>query len=813
MEGILHDIQFALRQLRKAPAFTAIVVVTLALGIGATTTVFCWIQAVLWRPFPGVRAPDELVVLCNRQGTLQSDCVSYPNLKDYAKLTNIFAGVIGSQVTPACLSVEGNVEWVYGQIATADFFDVLGVQPGLGRFFRADEEQAPGSAPVLVLSHGFWQRRFGGDPSIVNRPVELNRKPFTIIGVAPAAFRGTMSGLVCDFWAPLVMHQEVAHFGSLTERGDSWLHTIGRLQPRVTQTQAQAAVDLRARQLEAAYPASNRERGLVVLPPYKSPWGGQAFFLPVLQVLMVVSFGVLLIVAANIANLLLARAIGRQKEISIRLALGIKRRRLVAQLLTESLLLALVAGAVGILMAHWTSQLLLAFMPNSYLPIRYQFQLDGQTLVFTLTVSLITGVLFGIVPAFQALRTNLQNVLKEGGRTSASGGQHHRIRNALVVAEVALALTLLAGAALCIQGFRKARQIDPGFDPSNALVAGLRLGAHGYTEETAKVFYRQLRERLAALPGVRQAALASWFPLGFEGGSGTGAQPEGYQRAPNEDTSAPYSIVSPHYFDAMRIPLLEGRDFTERDDTNAAPVVVINEALAQRYWPGQSALGRRLTLFGQRAATVIGVVKTGKYRTLSEPPRPFVFLPAEQGVWDLNLGVILRTTGSPTSMAGALRREVRALDPGVEVWATLPYEDFMQAAFIAQRIAASLLALLAFVSLFLASLGIYGVMAYLVGQRTHEIGVRMALGARIPDILRLIMARGIGLTSAGMLVGLLGSLALTRLLGSFLHGVSPFDPLTFLAVTLLLAGVATLACLLPALRGARVDPVVALRGE
>lgn len=808
----MNDLRFALRQLLKSPGFSAVVILTLVLGIGSTTTVFCWIQSVLLRPFPGVGDPGRLVVLCSTIGRRPIDTVSYPNVKDYATLTNTFAGVIASQMTPACLTIDGQPEWIYGQITTANFFDVLAVRPALGRFFLPDEERARSSAPVLVISHGLWQRRFGGDPAILNRKVDLNRHTFAIVGVAPPDFRGTMSGLSCDFWAPIVMHQEVAHFGSLTERSDNWLHTIGRLQPGVSIPRAQVAADTISRQLEQAYPDANREKGLLVLPPYKSPWGGQAFFLPVLRLLLGVSFGVLLIVAANVANLLLARALGRQKEIAIRMALGVSSRRLLTQLMTESLVFALLGGVGGALTAHWTSQLFELFVPNTYLPVGYTFQVNHQTLLFALAVTLTTGLLFGLVPALQLLRTNLHDVLKEGGRSSASATPHLRLRSVLVAAEVALALLLLAGAGLCLQGFRRAQQVDPGFDPEQSLLGGLRLGAHGYTEETGILFYRRLHERLSQLPGVRSVALSSWFPLGFEGGSGCGVAPEGYQRSPNEDTGAGYSIISPRYFETMRIRLLEGRDFRETDDFQAPRVAIVNQALAQRFWPGQNVLGRRFEALG-RTLTVVGVVATGKYRSLSEPPRPYVYLPYTQGAWDLNLGLVVRTEAAPEGIVSALRREIHTLDPGVELWAALSYRDYIQAVFLAQRVTASLLVLLGLVALLLASMGIYGVMAYIVGQRRHEIGLRIALGAGIPAVIRLILGRGMALTGAGMAAGLVASVTLTRLLAGFLYGVNPLDPLTFTIVLALLGAVAAAACLLPALRAAQVDPVVALRGE
>lgn len=808
----MNDLRYAWRMLLKNPGFTAVAVLSLALGIGANTTVFCWIQNILLRPLPGVAKPEHLVVVTTTHGATQWDTVSLPDLKDCRELRDVFAGIIGSQITPACLTLNGKARWIYGQIATANFFDVLGVKTALGRTFLPEEDQKPGANPVLVLSYGFWQGHFGGDPNVIGQTVELNRRSFTIVGVVPPDFRGTMSGLNFDFWAPLSMHNEVANFGSLIHRGDHWLHTQARLQPAVGRERAQAALNLLTRQLEQAYPDTNREIGLRILPMWKSPYGGQAAMLPVLRILLAVSLGVLLIVAANVANLLLARAAVRTKEVSIRLALGAGCGRLIRQLLTESLVLALTGGAVGVVFARWGTKLLRTLLPNTHLPIGYTFNLDAQTLGFTLLVTLATGVIFGLAPAWQASRTNLNRTLKEGGRSAGGGASSHGLRSVFVVAEVALALLLLVGAGLCIKGFQRARQIDLGFDPRPMLVAGLRIGMNGYTRETGQIFYRQLRERLSNLPGVKEAALASWLPLGFEGGGSLNVDPEGYVRRPNEDSSIPFSIISPRYFAAMRIPLLDGRDFTDQDNENSLKVAIVNETMARRYWPGVNPIGRKFKIW-RGTVTVVGVARSGKYRSLNEPPQSFFYLPYQQGVWDLNLGISLRTEGNPSALMTTLEREIHALDPGVEVWAKLPMLDYIQAAFLAQRITSTLLVGLGLLALALAAMGIYGVMAYVVSQRTHEIGIRMALGAQRGDVATLILSQGLTLTLIGVVIGLLGAVAVTRLLSNFLYGVSPFDPLTFVGVPLALCLVTLVACYFPARRATKVDPMEALRYE
>ena len=808
----MPDLRFAFRQFAKSPGFVAVAVLSLALGIGATTTVFCWIQGILLYPLPGADHQDQMVALTTVHDRQMWDTVSLPDLRDHRELKDVFAGIIGSQMTPACLTVENTSEWIYGQIATANFFDVLGVKPIFGRTFLPDEDQKPGGDPVLVLSETFWRRRFHGDASIIGRTVELNRHSFTVVGVVPAAFRGTMSGLRCDFWAPVSMHREVANFGTMDNRWDRWLHTQARLQPGVSLAHAQAVVEAFGARLEKTYPDSNRQIRLRVLPFSKAPYGTQPIFGIVLHLLMAVSVGVLLIVAANVANLLLARATGRQKEIAIRLAIGASRVRLVRQLLTESLLLSLLGGILGVLLTFWAVDLLSGWVPHTYLPISVGCTVNFQTLAFAMAMTLVTGVVFGLAPALQSSRPDLNANLKEGGRGSGSAAAHHRLRSFLVVTEIALSLVLLIGAGLCIKSLHRARRADTGFTPDHVLLAGLRLGMNGYTEPTAKIFYGRIEERLATLPGVESVALCSWFPLGFEGGGMHSVDVDGYERKAGEDTTFPYSIISPNYFTVMRIPLVAGRDFTREDDEKTAPAAIINETMATRFWPGQDPVGRKFREDG-RIKTVIGVAKNGKYRSLNESPKPFFYLPYRQGVWDLNLGICVRAAGDPAMLAGVLQRELHALDPRVEIWTTLPMTDYIKAAFVAPALASRLLSWLGAVALILAAIGVYGVMAYVVSQRTQEFGVRIALGADAGDVLRLVLKEGLALASVGIAAGLVLALTVTRLLATFLYGVSPFDALTFVGVPALLASVTLFACWLPAKKATQVDPIEALRTE
>jgi predicted permease len=813
---MLDDLRFAFRQLAKSPGFAAVVVLSLALGIGANATVLSWIEHLLLRPLPGVARQQNLVILTTSVAGRMWDTVSLADLRDAAAEKAIFAGITGSQQTPACLTVDHHAEWLYGQIVTANFFDVLGVKPLLGRTFLPGEDEKPGGHPVLVISENCWRRTFASDPAILGRIVDLNRHAFTIVGVVPAAFHGDITGLSCDFWAPVMMHREVAYAGidanEIFKRYSRWLHTYARLQPGVTVGRARAALDTLSAHLEHTYPDTNRDIRLHAWPLWQSTYGAQSIFRPVLGLLLTVSLGVLLIVISNVANLLLARAIARQKEIAIRLAVGASRVRLIRQLLTESLLLAVAGGVGGVLLAYWMVDLFQFFLPRTHLPANVVQSLDGRTLACTLVVTLITGLLVGLVPALQASRPQLTSALKEGGRTSGSA-VHQRVRSLLVVVEVALALILLVGASLCLRGLRRSGEIDAGLEPRGVLIGGLRVGMNGYTRDTAPEFYRALLQRTAALAGVESVALADWFPLGFEDCGTANLEIPGRPTHAGEQLNFRLAIVSPGYFKTFRIQLLAGRDFTDLDVDSAPRVTVINETMAQRLWPEQDAVGRMLKVNGHEAR-IVGVAKAGKYRALNDAPECFFYLPYQQNADQLDLGLCLRVSGGdPAAFVSQLREEIHHLDPGVEIWTTLRMTDYIQAAVLPQQIASGLLTVLGAVALILAAMGVYAVMAYAVSQRTQEFGVRMALGANGRDVLWHVLRQGLLLATCGVAIGLAMALAVTRLLSGFLYGVSPFDPLTFAGIPFLLALVSLIACWVPARRATRVNPIEALRAE
>ena len=808
----MHDIKFAIRQLAKAPGFALTVIISLAIGIAANATVLCWLRNIVLRPLPGVMKQEQMVVLVSNQG---GGCMSLPDLRDVASLDGVFAGTVASQTTPASLRIGNGGEWIFGQVATANFFELLGVRPILGRGFLADEDLKPGGNPVMVIGERLWEKRFGGDRSIIGKTVELNRCAFTIVGVAPKDFPGTMTGLICDFWAPVSMYAEVGSHRDfdLLSRNGRGFHDLARLRPGVTLAQAQAAVQALDASLAQAYPKSNREAHHRVLPLTDAPWGAAHLMGSALWLLLAVSGGVLLIVTANVANLLLARASSRRKEVAIRMSVGASRARLIRQLLTESMLLGSLGGISGALLASRAIQLVIYFLPATNLPVGFSgYTLDGATLGITLLMAGLTALMFGLVPAIQSSSIDIHGTLKEGGRTSASSHSHQRLRQGLVVAEVAIALALLIGAGLCLKGFARARKIDLGLDPERVLTAGLQIGMNGYSEDTGRVFYRQLQERLAATPGVEEATLASWLPLGLAGCKGTGVQVPGYERQPGESLTYEYAVIAPRYFSALHIPLVAGRDFTAEETTNAPRVAIVNEAFAGHFWPGREAIGRKIRCAGEER-TVVGVARNGKYNRLNEAPQCFFYLPYQQYVPDLDLSVVVRTRGDPAAFASTLNQVVRGVDTEVAVWGTMTMSDHVGASFFVPRMAAILMIGLGLAALVLAAMGVYAVVAYGVSQRTQEFGIRMGLGARRGDILLQVLRQGLDLVLLGIGLGMALAVVITRLLGSLLYGLSAFDPVVFIGVPVLLATVALLASYLPARRATLLDPMVALRQD
>jgi predicted permease len=812
MGTLRQDLKYAVRMLTKHPGFTLVAVLSLALGIGANTTVFTWISAILLDPLPAVSDTDRLVIPAFRSRDQSERSLSYPDYVDYRDRNSMFSGLAVHDMEGLSLGFDDRAERIWGEVVSGNYFDVLGVRPWPGRGFLPEEDATPGTHPIVVLSHGLWQTRFGGDPGTVGRIIDLNTHPFTVIGIAPEGFQGTEVGLALEAWVPMMMHEVIESGGDrLKERGNRWLDAIARLKPGVTLAQAEAEMQTLAEHLNQEHPDINEGMSVSLYPMWRSPEGASRILGPVLFILMAVVGVVLLIACANVANLLLVRAAGRQREIAIRLSLGAGRWRLIRQLLTESILLALMGGLLAVVMALWTSDAIKLFVPRTPFPVKLDFGINGSVLAFTLLVSLLTGIVFGLVPALQASRPDLVRSLKQESTNTTGGRRKGRLRNILVVSQVSLSLVLLITAGLFLRSIQQARSMDPGFNPGNVLLASIDLFPNGYEPEAGRELFDRIHERIGALPGVESVSFARRTPLGLGGNSSTSMTVVGYAPAEGETPFAYYNMIGPDYFRTMEIPLVRGREFTPQDRYGTGGVLMVNETLAGRYWPEEDPIGRRLS-FGGEAYEIIGVARDIKYHELNDAGVPYLYFPVLQ-FFRPDMTIHVRTSGDPESFAGVVRHTINGLDPDLPMFGVMSLEAAIAPASIQQRIAGSLLGVFGLLALVLAAVGLYGVLSYAAGQRTHEIGIRMALGAQRRDALGLILGQGMLLASIGLACGLAVSFAVTRLVSSLLYGVSATDPLIFLGVGTLLGLVALLACYVPARRAARVDPLVALRYE
>jgi len=797
-----QDLRFGARMLRKQRGFTLISVLTLALGIGANTAIFSIVNAVLLRPFP-YPAPERLVIVQERFNAGGVASPSYPNFVDWRAQNTAFASIAAVRQNESFnLTGAGEPERLQGQLVSAEFFSTLGIQPLFGRYFLLEEDR-PSATPAVILSYGFWQRKFGADPGILRKQLTLNTQTFTIVGITPPDFQ---YGLEADVTVPFgIQAQRFSRRGA-----DPGTDVVARLKPNVSQQQGETDLNLVAARLEQQYPASNKGRRVVLTPLHESFVGN--IRRPLLILLGAVG-AVLLIACANVANLLLVRASVRQKEMAIRVALGASRATLVRQLLTESVLLATLGAVLGTLLAFWGTSFIAAQLPNG-IPRLQEARVDASVLVFTLAISLLTGLLFGLAPALQASRPNLTEGLKEGERSS-SGRQ--RLRSALVVGEVALTLTLLVGAGLLIQSFRRVLKVDPGFKAQNLLT--MQVSVNNPDGRQVANFFEQLQQNVRNLPGVTSVAVSNGIPFGS-----TNYPPfviEGRPETENKPSGLLYH-VSPAYFQTMGIELIKGRLFTAEDRLNTPPVVIIDEVLARRYFPNEDPLGKRLKASPDAPGIeVVGVVRHAEPNSLDaqgQAPAQFYLsfnqIPAERVPgYVRRINLLTRTEVEPLSLASAVRGQVAALNKDQAVFNVRTMEQAVAQSVAARRFSMLLLTIFAVAALALASLGIYGLMSYAVAQRTREIGLRMALGARGADALRLMIGHGMKLALVGVALGLVASLALTRTIKNLLFGVSATDPVTFVAIALLLIAVALLACFVPARRATRVDPMEALRSE
>ena len=807
----LQDLRYAFRSLVHTPTLTLAAVLSLGLGIGANTTVFAWVQAVLLRPVPGAYEADELrvVALETRDGRARS--WSYPNYRDLRDRATAM-DVVAQDDLAMSIAAGGQPERAFGALVSGNYFRVMGLQPALGRLLSEDDDRTPGAHPVAVISHAYWQRRFAGDPSIVGRDVTINNVPMTIVGVVPEEFIGSFLGIATSAWVPMAMQAEMTGGSRLEQRGSGWMQVMARLTSGASTESAQAEASAVFAQLVQEHPGSFDGWRLRVLPLWQAPYGAPYALAPVLGVLSVVVGMVLLIACANVANLLLARAVGRRREVAVRLSLGANRWRLVRQLLTEAFMLATAAGIVGLAVAYWTYGLLMAFAPPTDMPIAFDLKLDVVTVVFAAAASLITGVFFGLVPALQASRADSIHAIKEeGGRGGSGGRTGQRLRHALVIVQVAVCLVLLVGATLFVRSLQAAQHIDPGFDPDNVLIASVDLVPNGYTPETGRQFHRRLMEAVSAVPGVESYALARQVPLGIFGTSSAGVTIDGYTPKADEEVNIVYNIVGPRYFETMRIPMVEGREFSNQDTRESSRTLIINQTMAERYWQGREALGGRVRI-GKEDYSVVGIAKDSKYGQLNEVPTPYMYMALDQNFASAAV-LHVRSAAQPATVLSAVREIVRTLDPNLPLFDARTMHEHLRTAVFAQRMAANLLGVMGILAVVLAAVGLYGVIAYAVSQRTQEMGIRLALGAAPGDVLKMVVRQGLVLTTVGLGVGLVLAFAATGFMRSLLPGITPRDPLTFIAVPAALLVVALIASLIPARRAGSIDPVVALRYE
>ncbi|MGH2779910.1 MAG: ABC transporter permease [Thermoleophilaceae bacterium] len=810
MGHLIQDLRYAVRSLRKTPGFTVVAILTLALGIGANAAIFTVLDRALLRPLP-VEEPDRLVVLSTlREGGDRNMNFSYPAYHDYREGSEVFSGLIAFAPRPFTLATDGAAERVEGVMVSGNYFDVLGVEPRHGRAFLTDE----GRAPVAVLSHGLWQRRFGADAGVVGRTVTLNDQPFTVVGVAPEGFRGLRRGAAPDLWLPVGMQPLLAQGGDfLSMRNVNWLYLMGRLEPGVTLEQARTSLSLLFQRLDEENPSG--ELGIGLASGAQGLTGDLLDYERPLFLLMAMVGIVLLIACTNVANLLLARAARRRKEIAMRLSLGASSARLVRQLLTESLVLAALGGAAGLLLALWAADLLLGFAPATGASLAFEVAPDTRVLGFTVAIVLLTALVFGLVPALQASRLDMIPALENDAASAGEGGRRLGLRGTLVVGQVALSLVLLIGAGLFVRSLRNLQEVDLGFEARNVLLSSLELNGEEYDEARGTAFYEEILQRVEALPGVRSASLATTVTPSPFGSNFGGATLEGYQPAPDEEISFDVNRVGPEYFETLEMPILLGRGFEARDREGAPRVAVINEIMAERYWPGGEPIGKRIT-FGSDpddpSAIIIGVAEAGKYRSVREKEEMIAYMPILQDYrpWAT---LLVRTAGDPLAPAAAIRREVRALDPGLSLYDIKTMDEHIAQALSQDRMLSVLTTLFGVLALVLAAVGIYGVMAYITAQRTREVGIRMALGARRGDVLRLLLGHGALLVGLGLAAGVVAALLFGRAVGSLLYGVSASDPATLASVAAILLSVALLASYLPARLATRVDPMVALRHE
>ena len=800
--------------LRRSPGFSMLVILCLTLGIGTNAAVLSWIEGILIRPYPLVAHQDRMFALIGTtRGVPGHNGLSYPDFVDLEKDSTLFESFIIDRITGTTLSVGDRAERASMGIVSANYFGALGVRPILGRGFRPEEETGRNAHPVTVIAYRTWKDRYNFDPNIIGRTQSMNGVQHTIVGVAPERFHGTFIGYSFSFWVPTSMQEAFDTTGyKLEDRGARWIEGYAILKPGVSRQQAQAELNSISQRLEKDFPDTNRGHENQLVPLWKTPFNGAGNMSSTLAITMAVVFLVLLIACANASNLLLARSLSRRHEMTMRLALGAGRGRLVRQLVTEGLLLSVIAAVGGIAVAYWCrNTLVLAFPPA--LPgmvIDYPGQIDWRVLGVSAGICIATTLLFALVPAIRASDVDLSNALKAEAGGVLGGSSRSQLRSALVLVQVSLSFILLAGTGLLLQSLIKMRNASPGFNTSvvNSVVD---LFSAGYKLDNAKIFHTQLLDRVRTLPGVESAALTRVIPFSYNVFSSAPIEIDGYQPPPNEQPTVEYVEVTEDYFTTLGIPIVSGREFMRTDNENMPPVAIINETMAAKYWPGKNPVGQRLKS-KDRWLQIVGITKNSNYRSKTETPVPFFYVPLRQNFRVQN-SLLIRTPETPGAMMKAIAREVHALDSNLAPLITERLQDQIDEISYSQRLAVTLVALFGAMALFLAAIGLYAVMSYSVSQGTRELGLRMALGAGVKDLLGLVMSHGLRLTAAGIVIGAVAAVVLTRLMGNLLYKVSPRDPIAFGTAFIILLVVALIACFLPAWRATRIDPVQALHEQ
>ena len=816
MGTLFHDVRYGLRMLRRNPGFATVAILTIAIGIGASTTIFSWIRSVLLNPLPGAGAPNQIVALEMVTPSGEWTPTSYLDFRDFRDHSKQLGSMTVTYPMDLAVGNEREVQRTWGELVSGNYFDVLRVRPELGRFFsNAESGDEQNAHAVVVISHSMWKNRYHSDPSVVGASVRINRFPYTIIGVAPENFHGSMPGLSFEMWSPATMFGQLSSTNDwmLQDRKTRMFRVLARLAPGVGIEQARSEAQSIANQLAQADADTNEGMSATLLPLWKSHYGIQDSLLRPLSILMGACGVVLLIVSANVANLLLARTVTRQKELSIRFALGAPRSRVLRQLLTESFLIAAAGALVGLLVSQWLGGSLRWLVPATALPDMLRPPVDLGVVFFAAVLAFGIAAVAGLVPAVHSARSDVNDALKEAGRTGALGAHSHRVRGLLVSCEVALAVVALIGAGLFVKSFQLARAIQPGFDPHQVAVAQMNLSAAGYDVGQADSFRLRLQQALERQPGVTGVSYADYIPLSISAGSWEDLQIRGYVPGPNENMKIYRNLVSPGYFDLLKIPLLEGRDFNLRDDKANQPVMIVTQAFVRRFLLHKDAIGQKVYGWG-KWFTIIGVAQDSKIYRLTESPSPYFYVPIRQIYRpEMGLKFYIRTSAPVDGAVADLRGEAHAIDPSVPISDAMPLEEYIAASLFPQKIAASLLGTLSSIAVLLAAIGLYGVMAYSVAQRTNEIGIRVALGARPHDVLRMIFREGLMLALPGVAVGILLAGGLARVVSASLVEVHPGDPAIYAAAAVFTVFITLCAAATPARRASRVDPMVALRYE